>query len=192
MVGLSTFGQRARPLLQAEEEATRLWELFEQQGDLLLGPAASRQGLLSRNADGSLRSYDLVHFATHAVLDTTAPLQSRVLLRDGDLMTSDIFTLRLSAPLVTLSACQSAVSEPRPGDALLGLAQAFFFAGARSLLASLWTVDDRSTTRLMREFYQAWKQGTRPAWALAAAQRAMIEKDAAPYHWAPFLLLGMP
>ena len=192
MVGLSTFGHRARPLLQAEEEATGLWELFEQQGDLFLGPAASRQRLLSLNADGTLKSYDLLHFATHAVFDTTAPLQSRILLRDGDLMTSDIFTLRLSAPLVTLSACQSAVSQARPGDELLGLPQAFFFAGAASLLASLWTVDDRSTVRLMRDFYQAWKQGIRPAWALAAAQRAMIEENVTPYHWAPFLLLGMP
>ncbi|MDH7487115.1 MAG: CHAT domain-containing protein [Anaerolineae bacterium] len=192
IVGLSTFGHRARPLLQAEEEATRLWELFEQQGDLLLGPAASRQKLLSLNADGSLRAYDLVHFATHAVFDTTAPLQSRILLRDGDLMTSDIFTLRLSAPLVTLSACQSAVSQNRPGDELLGLPQAFFFAGARSLLASLWTVNDRSTAELMRNFYQVWKRGTDPAWALAAAQRAMIEEGVAPFRWAPFLLLGIP
>jgi len=192
LYGLSTFGRRAAPLLQAEEEATTLWELFDRQGDLFLGPAANRELLFSLNANGALHSYDLLHFATHAVFDTAAPLQSRVLLHDGDLMVSDIFSLRLSARLVTLSACQSAVTQPRPGDELLGLPQAFFFAGARSLLASLWTVDDRSTARLMRNFYQAWRRGVRPAWALAMAQRTMIEEKVMPYYWAPFLLLGIP
>src|SRR6185295_13561132 len=106
----------------------------------------------------------IVHFAGHALLDPRFPLDSALALSapahpgrpgdDGLLQAWEIFErLRLSADLVTLSACETALGLEAQGEGLLGLTRAFHYAGARTVLSSLWSVSDRSTAELMRRFY---------------------------------------
>src|SRR5207302_10444138 len=107
--------------------------------------------------------YGVLHLATHAVFSKFNPMLSALDLEpggseDGKLQVHEILDLRLNASLVTLSACDTArasgyFSEAPAGGELVGLTHAFLFAGSRSVLATLWEVDDQSTARLMRGFY---------------------------------------
>jgi len=133
---------------------------------------------------------DVLHLACHGRFRADNPLFSAVRLADGWLTVYDAYALALSSGLVTLSACETGVSGVAPGDELLGLARGFFSAGAPSLLVSLWTADDETTTRLMQWFYAEVQAGATPAAALRQAQRTMLGEQAHPFFWAPFVLLG--
>jgi CHAT domain-containing protein len=140
-----------------------------------------------------------LHLAAHGSFRPDNPLFSGLALADGWLTTLDIFNLRLNASLVTLSACQTGRSTVGGGDELLGLMRALLYAGAASLVLTLWTVEDRSTAGLMQRFYQGLAEGQRKASALRQAQLAFIQPGgdypaaaayAHPYFWAPFFLVG--
>jgi CHAT domain-containing protein len=145
-----------------------------------------------------------VHFASHALLDHGSPLDSGVALAapagetgdedNGLLQAWEVFDqVRLDTDLVTLSACETGLGGDGAGEGLVGLSRAFQYAGARSVLASLWQVSDRSTAELMRRFYGAWAAGRSRDLALAEAQRALIAAggpSAHPFHWAAFTLSG--
>jgi CHAT domain-containing protein len=149
-----------------------------------------------------LAEYRVVHFATHGVLDVRRPELSGVVLslfdragreRDGFLRLHDVYNLKLSADLVVLSGCQTALGKELEGEGLLGLTRGFLYAGARSVMASLWPVDDESTAELMKRFYRAMlKEGRRPADALRTAQLELSAERrwSAPFHWAGFVLQG--
>jgi CHAT domain-containing protein len=79
-----------------------------------------------------------------------------------------------------------------PGDELIGLARGFFAAGARSVLLSLWMVDDAATKRMMIDFYQETKNGRSLSASLRAAQLKMLEENPHPFFWSPFILVGQP
>lgn len=103
--------------------------------------------------------------------------------------------MRLDADLVVLSACETALGEEQGGEGISGLSRAFQWAGARSVLASLWTVPDESTADLMKAFYSSVARGVPRDEALREAQRAILGRggDAAhPYFWAAFELFGAP
>jgi CHAT domain-containing protein len=136
-----------------------------------------------------------VHLATHGRVDSEQPLESYLVMADGRLNLSDITSLELGAPsLVTLSACKTALGQASadPGQDLTTLAEAFWFAGGRSLVASLWSVDDASTASLMVAFYGGLTQGQRKSEALRQAQLELLgnPSTSAPYQWAPFILIG--
>jgi CHAT domain-containing protein len=103
---------------------------------------------------------------------------------------ADIFTLRLDGALVTLSACETGRSAVVGGDELVGLSRGFLFAGASTLVQSLWRVDDASTALLMHSFYSALCAGEAPAAALRGAQSTFIDHGTHPYVWAPFQVVG--
>ncbi len=150
----------------------------------------------------ALADYRIVHFATHAVLNTRQPELSGVVLslydaqgrpQDGFLRLHDVYNLRLGADLVVLSGCQTALGKDLKGEGLIGLARGFMYAGARGVLASLWSVDDESTAELMTRFYRALlKERQPPAAALRTAQLelARTPRWASPFHWAGFVLQG--
>lgn len=192
VLGLSDFGDVLRALPHAADEVAMLREVLDGLGEFLWGAQATRHKLLDLDATGELRRFDVLHLATHAVLDSAAPHQSRVLLADDALTALDIFDLSLNARLVTLSACQTALGQGGQGDELLGLARAFFYAGARALLATLWQVEDCSMVELTQRFYRHWADGANLAIALRQAQIEMIRAGSPPYHWAPFVLMGQP
>lgn len=144
-----------------------------------------------------------VHFACHGFLDERFPLESGLALstprdqradgENGFLQAWEVFeTVRLDADLVTLSACRTGLGEEMRGEGLLGLTWAFQYAGARSVLASLWEVNDASTATLMTRFYRHLAAGSSKAEALRRAQFELRRKPttAAPYFWAGFTLVG--
>ena len=135
---------------------------------------------------------DVIHFSCHGYFDNADSLSSGVKLYDDVLTAREIFDMRLDTELVTLSACQTGLNERSPGDELVGLTRAFLYAGAPSVIVSLWSVDARSTQELMLEFYKLLKNGADKATALQEAQKRIMEKGeySHPYYWAPFVLVG--
>jgi CHAT domain-containing protein len=149
-----------------------------------------------------MSQHGILHFATHAVLNSEHPELSGIVLslvdeqgraQDGFLRLHDIYNLNLPAELVVLSACQTALGKEVKGEGLLGLTRGFMYSGAKRVMASLWKVDDGATAEFMREFYQGiFKRGLKPAAALRAAQIEMRKKRQwrFPYYWAAFVLQG--
>ena len=144
-----------------------------------------------------------LHFASHALLDRHFPLDSALALAtpkspdsedNGLLQAWEIFEMpRLDADLVTLSACETGLGSDAGGEGLIGLTRAFQFAGARSVLASLWAVNDSTTAALMERFYTLLRAGWPKDIALQEAQRALLQDNlgaAHPIHWAAFTLSG--
>lgn len=135
---------------------------------------------------------DAIHLASHAVFRADNPLFSALRLSDGWLALYDLYACHLPARLVTLSGCQTGVSQVRSGDELVGLSRGFFQAGAACLVVSLWAVNDASTARLMEAFYRRLCAGQRPTPALRGAQAELRQSYPHPYHWAPFVVIGRP
>ena len=178
---------------------------------LALVPSGQRRAAFDFDAnletatDGSLADYRIVHFATHGILNGARPELSGILLssvtpsgetRSGFLSALDVFGLRLNADLVTVSACRSALGKEVAGEGMVGLARAFFFAGASRVLASLWSVDDAATFALMERFYRGMlgPQHLSAAAALRAAQVSLSREKRwhLPYYWGGFVLQGEP
>jgi CHAT domain-containing protein len=128
--------------------------------------------------------------ATHATYRHDNPMFSNFKLADGYMTALDVFSMNCQANLVALSGCQSGLGQITESDDLLGLTRGFLYAGARSLLMSLWTVSDESTVALMNEFYKEWRAGATKAKALQKAMQTVRLRYPNPFHWAPFVLVG--
>src|SRR6266508_3266931 len=150
-----------------------------------------------------LGEYRIVHFATHGMLNNIHPELSGIVLslvdkegqpQDGFLRLQDIYNLKLPAELVVLSACQTGLGKEIKGEGLIGLTRGFMYAGAPRIVASLWKVDDRATSELMKRFYQGMlgPEALRPAGALRQAQLSIWKQKQwrEPYYWAAFVLQG--
>jgi len=135
----------------------------------------------------------VLHIACHGQFRADSPYFSSLHLADGPLTLRDAAALPLQAALVTLSACETGLNRIAPGDELLGLVRGFLLAGAPSVMASLWTVDDASTAALMGGFYRrlaASPDAPAVAQALREAQVEVLATQAHPYFWAAFSLHG--
>lgn len=159
---------------------------------------ATRDQLLNMD----LTPYAILHFATHGLLDPKHPEHSGLLLsttnRNGEILNGfvglqDIYSLRAPVDLVVLSACQTGLGKDLRGEGLIGLTRGFMYAGATSVVASLWKVEDEATAELMKRFYvEMLKNGKTPAEALRLAQNSIrqIPEWSAPHYWAGFTLQG--
>jgi tetratricopeptide (TPR) repeat protein len=181
----------SRPELPfAEREARGIVELHRGGGaDLLIRGGATVERWLAQRPE----RYRYLHFAAHARADDREPEGSRLFLADRDLDLPAIRRLSLTADLVTLSACETALGRQVRGEGVIGLAQAFLMAGARRTVVTLWSVADRTTADFMIDFYRELGGGTGPAAALTAVRRRWIEANGSGSHpasWAPFILLG--
>jgi CHAT domain-containing protein len=141
-------------------------------------------------------THDVLHLASHGEFDAERPLNSALRLspsgkNDGRLTANEIFDLELNATLVTLSACKSGMSRIRAGNETMGIPRAFIYAGAPSVVASQWNVNDEATASLMKELYRNLK-GLDKAEALRTAQLELLKnpKSNKPYYWAAFYLIG--
>ncbi|HZI86000.1 MAG TPA: CHAT domain-containing protein [Pyrinomonadaceae bacterium] len=186
-------------LFYAKRELANLQEATGR-GDSLMATdfGATRDKLLSTD----LTPYAILHFATHGFLDPKRPERSGLVLstvdRDGKdlngfVSLEDIYQLRAPVDLVVLSACQTGLGKDVRGEGLLGLTRGFMYAGAASVVASLWKVDDESTAELMKQFYaNLLQKGMTPAAALREAQNNIRQRPgwSAPYYWAAFTLQG--
>jgi tetratricopeptide (TPR) repeat protein len=133
---------------------------------------------------------DLIHLACHGQFRSDAPMFSSLHLADGWITVGDLSRQRLNASLVTLSACETGLSEIHTGEEILGLTRGFLSAGARNLIVSLWTVNDEATNRLMADLYQCLQRGDGPAASLRTAQNEFISRGAHPYYWSAFVSIG--
>ena len=188
-----------KPLFYARRELANLCDAASG-GETFVasGFAATREQLL--NTD--LTQYAILHFATHGLLDPRRPENSGLVLstvnRDGQAQNGfvglqDIYGLRAPVDLVVLSACQTALGKDVRGEGLIGLTRGFMYAGASSVMASLWKVDDEATAELMRQSYtNLLQKGMTPAAALRAAQNSIRQRPEwqSPYYWAGFTLHG--
>jgi CHAT domain-containing protein len=159
---------------------------------------ASRETAMS----SSVGEYQIVHFATHGFLDSEHPELSSIVLtmvdrngvkKNGLMSLHDIYSLDLSAELTVLSACQTALGKDIKGEGMVGLTHGFMSAGSKSVVASLWNVDDGATSALMSNFYPPMLQkGIPPASALRSAKLKMMhdKRWSAPYYWAGFVFQG--
>jgi CHAT domain-containing protein len=149
-----------------------------------------------------LSDYRILHFATHSLLNNEHPELSGIVLslfdqkgqpQDGFLRLHDIYNLKLPVELVVLSACNTGLGKDVKGEGLIGLTRGFMYAGASSVVASLWKVDDEATAELMRLFYgYMLRDGLSPAAALRKAQVTMSQQKRwqSPYYWAGFVIQG--
>ena len=142
-----------------------------------------------------LDRYRALHLAAHARIDEVVPRRSGILLGpdardDGLLQLNEIGMLHLNANVVVLATCRSQVGRLVRGEGLMSLSRMFIYAGARSVVASLWAVDDAETRTLMRRFYGALADGYPPDTALQQAQIAMIRQGRGPSTWAAFTVAG--
>ena len=139
-----------------------------------------------------MKSAGIIHIASHATFRPDNPMFSSFQLDDGPMNFFDIYTLQTSASLITLSGCGTGLSGVVAGDELLGLVRGFLYAGATSVVLSLWDVNDRSTADLMKYFYGCLAAGQRKGESLRSAMLRLRQDHPHPYHWAPFLLMGDP
>ncbi len=193
------------------DEVEAILGLMSEEAECYLGAEATEEAAKERWPEAGR-----IHIACHALLDESSPLDSALILApgtahdglgdDGILNAWEIFErIRLEADLVVLSACDTGLGHLARGEGLIGLSRAFQFAGARSVLASLWQVSDTSTAVLMKRFYLYLLGGLSKDEALRQAQLDMLRDPleiegssgrlyrvsvAHPFYWAGFHLIG--
>ena len=183
---LVALGVAERETPSIEEEIHALGAIFPE-AIRLTGNDATRDNLL-RVAPRAR----FLHLASHGYFRRDNPMFSFLKLADSPLHFYSLLDLKLNAELVTLSACHTGVNMIFPGDELHGLMRGFLYAGAPSLVVSLWAVSDRSTADLMREMYLHIRAGRSKREALRLAQLKVKDAYGHPYYWAPFVLMGDP
>jgi CHAT domain-containing protein len=151
----------------------------------------SRSAATRRTVLAALSDSNAVHFAGHAIADPRRPEVSRLLLAPDDedtlgaLFAGDIDQLRLpNLELVVLAACGTAAGRLARGTGVMSLARAFLYAGAHSVVATLWPIDDKESGSLFVAFHRQWIRGLAPAEALRAAQLEALHAGHAPREWA--------
>ena len=153
--------------------------------NVFLGMAATADQLRRRGATS-----EFVHIATHGLFRRDNPMFSSIRLGDGPLSVHDLYQLRLSAEIVTLSGCGTGLSVVVGGDELLGLVRGLLYAGARAVLLTLWDAYDRSTADFMKAFYGHLQKGCSKARAVQEGMRELRDRYPHPFYWAPFTLIG--
>jgi CHAT domain-containing protein/tetratricopeptide (TPR) repeat protein len=131
-----------------------------------------------------------IHIATHGLFRKDNPMFSSIRLGDGALSVYDLYQLRLSADLVTLSGCSTGLNAVAGGDELLGLVRGLLYSGARAVQLTLWDAYDMSTAEFMATFYGHLHKGRSKARAAQEAMRALRDRYPHPFYWAPFTLVG--
>ena len=169
---------------QARAEAESLAELFPQ-AHLFVGPEAATKQLTEASGTPGF-----LHLSTHAAFRADNYLFSTLKLADGWINVNDIYNLAIDPPLVTLSACETGLTQASIGDEVEGLCRGFFATGAQTILMSLWMVDDTTTAQLMTHFYQNLLAGQPANKALRTAQLHIKRENPHPFYWATFILTG--
>ena len=183
-----TFANATGDLPSAAVEGQQITKFFPE-AKLFTGDDATKAAFISVGDQGQV-----LHLATHGEWNLEDSLQNYLALANGEKVSQDeIFSLDLSQKsLVMLSACNTAMGEGQGQNYVASLAEAFWLAGSRSVVASLWAVNDESTSELMIEFYRSLRAGDSKAEALRKAQMTVSAnpKFSHPYYWSGFVLFG--
>jgi CHAT domain-containing protein len=187
-LGNPDLGERKYDLPNAQTEAVAIAALFPDSRALIRADAS--KSAVKELANG----FSMLHFATHGRFDSGSPLSSGLYLAkgsepDGVLTVGDLYSLRWDVDLVTLSACETGLGKIANGDDVIGLTRGFLYAGSRSIVASLWEVDDAATSHLMQSFYRNL-EGHNKREALRLAQIETRQLYPQPWYWAAFNILG--
>lgn len=178
-------------------EAQAIGKIFGK-SEVFLGKGATEERVKEKMAQ-----YPLLHLATHGMLSDLRPLlysslifaganiQNPSMENDGYLRAAEVFNCKTNAGLIVLSGCETGKGDVFSGEGLMGLSTAFFYAGARSLIVSLWSVDDAATSEFFKYFYENLKEKKMPkASALRDAKLKLMKEKKYPFYWAPFILIG--
>lgn len=189
--GNPDLGDKTFDLPFAEKEAESVANMIPG-SKALLRRNASKRAFLKYSSD-----FQFLHIASHGTFEADKPLASSLLLApdgtdDGRLTVSDLYSMRVEADLVTLSACDTGLGKIVSGDDVVGLTRGFLYAGTRTIVASLWAVDDRATGELMTAFYQSLAKRVGKREALRSAQIDYLKSRPHPFFWAAFQLTGNP
>ena len=188
---------RFSPLPFSKREVLEIGKLFARsERTILVGDKASEEAVKKL----PLVEYRLIHFACHGFLDERNPFRSALVLslkaqqeEDGYLQMREIYGLTMNADLVVLSACQTGNGPLERAEGPMWLARPFFYAGARSVLVSLWSINDKTTAIFMKEFYRNLVEGCDAGRALQLAKIRMLNSAwSHPFYWASFILIGDP
>jgi CHAT domain-containing protein len=187
-LGNPDLGDPKYDLPGAQQEALSVVHMFPN-SRALLRAEASKTAVKELGA-----GFEILHFASHGVFEPDAPLDSGLLLAkgnepDGRLTVSDLYKMRFDADLVTLSACETALGKVANGDDVVGLTRGFFYAGARTIVASLWEIADVPTEKLILAFYRDLSSMDKRE-ALRRAQIEIRKVYPAPKYWAAVELTG--
>ncbi len=180
------------PLPDAQKEVLNLADLFK--GESFVKTAAQEKLFKSKASE-----YGIIHVATHTAVNNQNPLFSKLILladdkEDGLLNTYELFSMKLNADLVTLSACNSGLGSIDNGRGVMNLSRGFSYAGAANVVMSLWPVPDKSTSEIMTMFYNNLIEGMPKHKALRKAKLDYIRKsptfNKSPIFWGGFVVLG--
>ena len=182
------------PLAHNTEESKAVLQNFKGQG--YEGTAASLTHFKT-----NAKPYHIIHLATHAIFNASAPEYSFLAFTAQDSLTphllyiKDLYNLQLNANLVTLSACQSGIGTLQRGEGLMSLARGFYFSGAKSIASTLWNINDASAAQLMTYFYNMLAQGLSKPQALRTAKLEFLKTHkhtnlVHPYYWSAFIISG--
>ena len=177
-------------------------EEIEQISQIVGGKGLFAKAALESDFQNHATKYQVLHLATHGLTNDTDPMYSKLVFApeadssyDGYLHAYEIYNMQIPADLVVLSACNTGVGKLEKGEGIMSLSRAFFYAGVKSLVMSLWKVSDESTSELMVYFYEGLKAGLPKDQALQQAKiNYLANQDIAlkshPYFWAGFVLKG--
>ncbi|MEL7531374.1 MAG: CHAT domain-containing tetratricopeptide repeat protein [Bacteroidota bacterium] len=182
------------PLAHNQSEVSQLSRYFASQTYL---DADASEAEFKQNAP----SYDIIHIASHALVNDKNPLYSHInftpgadSLEDGVLELAELFNLRLKAEMVVLSACETGLGKLQQGEGIVSLARGMSYAGANSVLTTLWQVNDAATADIMQRFYAELDQGKSKDAALRNAKIAYLKESdqigAHPFYWAAYVPIG--
>ena len=175
--------EKAPSILEEVESVSRMLP----NANLLIGDEVDAESL--RRAGSSAQ---VIHIATHGQYRAESPLFSSIQLGDGSFTVQDSYSLDWSAELVVLSGCATGRSSIQGGDDMFGFARGILVAGTRSLVMSLWSVNDQAAADFITALYRHLLNGDTKDQALASSMNEIRESRPHPYYWAPFTLLGDP
>jgi CHAT domain-containing protein len=193
--GLASAFATLKPLPFANDEVLAGARVAGTESVTLLGGAATESALKAE----PIKEFKVIHLAMHGFSDLANPDRAGLVLAPGDSkedglwQAREIRESRMAADLVTLSACETGIGRLQGEEGIMNLARTFLVAGAKSVVASLWDADDRSTATLMAHFYRQIAAGKSVAEALRSAQMEMLKEfgtDMPPYYWAGFTVIG--
>lgn len=188
-------GFNLSPLKYSGEEVNKIAKLIKKDKRELYTREMAREDILKKI---NLSDYKIIHFATHGLFDEKSPQRSSIVFtldddprEDGFFQVREIYNSKMSSDLVVLSACQTGKGKLEKGEGVSGLSRAFLYAGAQSVLVSLWNVNDNVTSEFMEYFYKYLIAGKSKQDALQRAKIKMIRsKTSHPFYWSAFVLIG--
>ncbi len=177
------FSNNLSPLLTTKNEITQINATLN--GTIFLNENATKDSFIKNSTD-----FKIIHLATHAKSSN----KPEIYFSKDTLKLHELYTHKINADLVTLSACETNLGEVNQGEGVFSLARGFCYSGANTVISSLWNVNDTSTSFLMTNFYENLKNNHTKVDALTNAKRKYLKEhslsERSPYYWASFVLIG--